>query len=201
MIRVDASIQIGTGHVMRCLTLAEALRDKNIQVEFICRKHEGNLISLIHDKGFMVHALPVMFDTDKHNQKKDQQLQHTDWLGATQWHDAQACKNIVSKTRPDWLIVDHYAIDKNWEAELQHSCHKIMVIDDLADRQHLCDLLLDQTYGCIPSDYRVLVPENCELLLGSHFALLRPDFAQWREYSLRRREKPVFKKLLITMGA
>ena len=75
-----------------------------------------------------------------------------------------------------------------------------MVIDDLADRVHICDLILDQTYGRNEEDYSDYVPKNCQILLGPQYALLRPEFKQWRDYSLKRRVQPVFKQLLITMG-
>jgi len=204
VIRADASLQIGTGHVMRCLTLAEALKEKGAQAEFICREHEGNLIDFIQGKGFKVHTLS-MIENDSEvlkatSRTSENSLNHAHWLGATQQQDADACKAILKKINPDWLIVDHYAIDETWQMELQGAYKKLMVIDDLADRKHQCDLLLDQTYGRQPQDYQKLVPDNCQMLLGSHYALLRPEFAQWREYSLKRRENPEFKKLLITMG-
>jgi UDP-2,4-diacetamido-2,4,6-trideoxy-beta-L-altropyranose hydrolase len=75
-----------------------------------------------------------------------------------------------------------------------------MVIDDLADRKHQCDILLDQTFGRKQEDYSGRIPEGCELLLGSEYALLRPEFAKWRAYSLDRRSKPEFKQLLVNMG-
>jgi UDP-4-amino-4,6-dideoxy-N-acetyl-beta-L-altrosamine N-acetyltransferase len=76
-----------------------------------------------------------------------------------------------------------------------------MVIDDLADRPHVCDLLLDQTFGRRATDYVPLVPDGCRLLCGSQkYALLRPEFAALREYSLKRRAKPVLRELLINMG-
>jgi UDP-2,4-diacetamido-2,4,6-trideoxy-beta-L-altropyranose hydrolase len=75
-----------------------------------------------------------------------------------------------------------------------------MVIDDLADRKHRCDILLDQTFGRQQEDYSARIPRGCELLLGSKYALLRPEFAKWRAYSLERRSKPEFKQLLINMG-
>jgi UDP-2,4-diacetamido-2,4,6-trideoxy-beta-L-altropyranose hydrolase len=75
-----------------------------------------------------------------------------------------------------------------------------MVIDDLADRKHQCDILLDQTFGRQQEDYSVFTPKDCQLLLGSQYALLRPEFAEWRPYSLERRTKPEFKQLLINMG-
>jgi UDP-2,4-diacetamido-2,4,6-trideoxy-beta-L-altropyranose hydrolase len=204
VIRVDASLQIGTGHVMRCLTLADALKGKSEQVEFICREHEGNLIDFIQGKGFKVHALSRTENDIEMSRSStldaENVLDHAHWLGATPQQDADACKVILKKISPDWLVVDHYAIDETWQMELQGTYQKLMVIDDLADRRHQCDLLLDQTFGRQPQDYQKLVPENCQMLLGSQCALLRPEFAQWREYSLKRRENPEFKKLLITMG-
>jgi UDP-2,4-diacetamido-2,4,6-trideoxy-beta-L-altropyranose hydrolase len=204
VIRADASLQIGTGHVMRCLTLAEALKEKGSKVEFICREHEGNLIDLIQGKGFKVNTLSMTEnDIEMSNSSTldaENVLDHAHWLGATLQEDADVCKVILKKISPDWLVVDHYAIDETWQMELQGTYQKLMVIDDLAERRHQCDLLLDQTFGLQPQDYQKLVPENCQMLLGSQYALLRPEFAQWREYSLKRRENPEFKKLLITMG-
>jgi len=204
VIRADASLQIGTGHVMRCLTLAEALKEKGARVKFICREHEGNLIDFIQGKDFKVHTLS-MIENDSEvlratSPTSEDILNHAHWLGATQQQDADECRAILKKISPDWLIVDHYAIDETWQMELQGAYKKLMVIDDLADRRHQCNLLLDQTYGRQLQDYQKLVPDSCQMLLGSHYALLRPEFAQWREYSLKRRENPEFKKLLITMG-
>jgi UDP-2,4-diacetamido-2,4,6-trideoxy-beta-L-altropyranose hydrolase len=205
--RVDASLKIGTGHVMRCLTLAEELKQQGSEVEFICREHEGNLIGRIARQGFKVHKLAQCTDiTDSKESLKDNSiiekavLYGKQWLGSTQQQDAEQCESILETIKPDWLIVDHYALDHNWQAQLQGLYKKLMVIDDLADRKHLCDLLLDQTYGREKSDYANFVPEHCKMLLGSHYALLRPEFAQWREYSLKRRANPELKKILITMG-
>jgi UDP-2,4-diacetamido-2,4,6-trideoxy-beta-L-altropyranose hydrolase len=204
VIRADASLQIGTGHIMRCLTLAQALKENKAQVEFICRAHEGNLIGYIQQKGFKVHSLPILEPKTAvlglARLEGEKVLAHSDWLGATQLQDADECKVILKKLNPDWLIVDHYAIDEIWQKELQGAHQKLMVIDDLADRRHECDLLLDQTFGRQLQDYQKLVPDNCQMLLGSQYALLRPEFAQWREYSLKRRKAPEFKTLLITMG-
>jgi UDP-2,4-diacetamido-2,4,6-trideoxy-beta-L-altropyranose hydrolase len=102
--------------------------------------------------------------------------------------------------KPDWLIVDHYALDARWELALKPRYRKLMVIDDLADRPHLCDLLLDQTFGRNAEDYRAWVPASSRLLCGSQYALLRPEFAALRDYSLQRRSNPQLRQLLITMG-
>lgn len=201
VIRSDASLQIGTGHIMRCLTLANALKKQNAEIAFICREHQGHLIEKIRSQGFKVHALPCMNGSSESQKDKNaKHLFHEDWLGATQEQDAKQCKTILERINPDWLIVDHYAIDSNWEGLLKTTYKKLMVIDDLADIEHLCDLLLDQTYGRQILDYQALVPEACQMLLGSKYTLLRPEFAHWREFSLKRRVHPEFKKLLITMG-
>ncbi len=199
-IRADASLQIGTGHVMRCLTLAEALRQQGDEVEFICRTHEGNLLESIHQQGFKAHELCPAGEGQANGNLKKETLYGGLWLGSTQEQDAEHCKAILEVMKPEWLIVDHYAIDQTWQILLKGSYKKLMVIDDLADRKHQCDILLDQTYGRKPADYIALVPKDCQMLLGSQYALLRPEFAQWREYSLERRANPELKKLLITMG-
>ncbi len=201
VIRVDASLEMGTGHVMRCLTLAEGLLSKGAEVQFICRNHKGNLIQLIQKKGFVVHVLESsQFSADSDKCNVNETLFHASWLGCGQENDAHECKLILQKKIPDWLIVDHYSIDEVWQSELKGLYQKLMVIDDLADRRHLCDILLDQTYGRLPESYHNLVSNKCNLLLGSQYALLREEFSQWREYSLKRRKKPDFKTLLISMG-
>jgi len=191
--RVDASLQMGTGHVMRCLTLAQTLKDNGANVEFICRKHEGNLIGKIRSSGFDVHELEVL-------EEVDYKLAHSHWLGATQQQDADDCIEIPKVEKTNWLIVDHYALDEQWQKILKPYYEKLMVIDDLADRKYQCDILLDQTFGRHQEDYSILTSKNCQLLLGSQYALLRSEFAKWREFSLERRSKSEFKQLLINMG-
>jgi UDP-2,4-diacetamido-2,4,6-trideoxy-beta-L-altropyranose hydrolase len=192
--RVDASIHIGTGHVMRCLTLAQALRGSHIHSEFICYKHNGNLIDKIRLNGFNVHELSGSME------RYDDKSHYSYWLGATQQKDAEDCIRILKKIKVDWLVVDHYGIDESWQQELKPYHKKLMVVDDLANRKHQCDILLDQTFGRKQKDYERFVPKSCKLLLGSRYALLRAEFSKWREYSIKRRNDPYFKKLLINMG-
>ena len=165
--RTDASLQMGTGHVMRCLTLADSLTDQGAECQFICREHPGNLISYLRDKGYGVLALPVTTN----NENLDCDLAHASWLGSRQDEDAEQCVPLLEQIHPDWLIVDHYALDHHWESALRPYYKKLMVIDDLADRQHDSDLLLDQTFGRAATDYRSLVPKACQLRCGSQYAL------------------------------
>lgn len=186
---------------MRCLTLADALQAQGVECHFICREHPGHLIAMIRGRGHEAHSLPLQeIAWQAESDDGAIVMAHAHWLGGTIAHDAQACLPVVASLRPDWLIVDHYALDAQWETAQRPYCRKIMAIDDLADRRHDCDLLLDQTLGRRAADYQSLVPAHCEILCGSRYALLRPEFAQWRPNSLARRQNPVLKHLLITMG-
>ncbi len=202
--RVDASMQIGSGHVMRCLTLAEALRANGAQCLFISRAHSGNLLELIRERGFAVTALPVERPLTTTNtqfaSERFKEPVHASWLGSDWQTDAEQTRAILETLHPDWLVADHYALDHRWEAALRPHYQKLLVIDDLADRRHHCDLLLDQNLGRLPNDYFNLVPTHCKVLTGTQYALLRPEFAALRAYSLQRRQQPLLKQVLITMG-
>jgi len=195
VIRVDASSRIGAGHVMRCLALADELKKNGAIVRFICREYHGNLISLLRDKSMLVSEL----HTHQHKEN-NKEFNFERSLGVTQEEDANQTIDILKNAKPDWVIVDHYELNEVWEKMVSYYTSKIMVIDDLANQLHYCDALLDQTYGRSERDYDLYVPDNTILLLGAKYALLRSEFLQWREYSLKRRASPELKRVLINMG-
>ncbi|UYG06030.1 UDP-2,4-diacetamido-2,4,6-trideoxy-beta-L-altropyranose hydrolase [Halomonas sp. M4R1S46] len=199
--RTDASLQIGAGHVMRCLTLAEALKEQGVECHFLCREHSGHLVDMIEERGFTAHRLPAL-DQDSTGAANGETLPvHAHWLGATWQDDVATCWALLDQLQPDWLVVDHYALDARWEEAVLTPRTRLLVIDDLADRPHRADLLLDQNLGHSDEDYAHLVSVECRILVGPRFALLRPEFAQRREYSLtRRRHHPQLKRLLISLG-
>ena len=186
--RTDASLKMGTGHVMRCLTLADALQAGGAQCHFICREHPGNLIAHILKRGFTVSVLPAASETLSTNEMDiETQPNYEEWLGADWEIDAKQTKSSVSAIEIDWLIVDHYAIDARWEQVLRPLCPKLMVIDDLANRQHVCDVLLDQNYsGDREQCYSSLVPNACKLLVGPRYALLHPEYVAYRNSQVSR---------------
>lgn len=194
--RTDASLSIGSGHVMRCLTLAERLRSRGATCSFISRQHPGNLLQLIAARGFSCHAIPPGSSRTKENNS----LSHSLWLGASQEEDAAQCKVILSDLPCDWLVVDHYALDARWEEHVRPPNARVLAIDDLADRPHACNLLLDQNLGRSAVDYISLISPETEALIGPHYALLRPEFALKRNASLERREFPQLRNILIIMG-
>lgn len=193
--RVDASLLIGSGHVMRCLSLADALRDRGGECHFICRDHPGHLNDLIARRGYSVHSLAAA-----EGGVAVSGLVHGAWLGVGQEQDASEAALILNELKPDWLVIDHYALDIRWEQQLVRYCKKLMVIDDLADRVHACDLLLDQNLGRAREDYVALLPASGKALIGPEYALLRPEFAALRDYSLQRRRQPRLENILISMG-
>ncbi len=202
--RTDASFTIGSGHIMRCLTLADALTAQGAECHFITRAHPGNLLELIRQRGFEVTAFPVGLPMPSTNtrlvREHSKESFHASWLGCDWQFDAEQTRAVLVKFEPDWLVVDHYALDQRWETKLRPHSQKLMVLDDLADRQHQCDLLINQNLGRLPKDYTFLVPAKCKVLTGPQYALLRPEFAALRAYSLQRRQQPVLKKVLISMG-
>lgn len=197
--RADASLQIGTGHVMRCLTLADALRERGVRCSFVCRLHQGHLLALIVQRGHHALALPAL---QEGVQSKHSGTAHAHWLGTDWATDVQDTLEVLKGSQPvDWLVVDHYALDVRWEEAMSPQSKYIMVIDDLADRPHTCDLLLDQNLGRSEQDYDGLLKGKLTTLVGPKYALLRPDFAAQRMQSLARRQsKPQLRRLLIIMG-
>ncbi|GDY27928.1 UDP-2,4-diacetamido-2,4,6-trideoxy-beta-L-altropy ranose hydrolase [Agarivorans sp. Toyoura001] len=168
--RVDSSTVIGSGHVYRCLSLAIQLIKQDYQVTFICTNHVGNVNRIIQEAGFKLLCLGepavelVPEDTST-------------WLGTTYSEDAANTITALNSLGVlDYLIVDHYGIDSRWESLLTPYSAQIVVIDDLANRAHKCDILLDQTYGRLPSDYSSYVTPGTKLLLGTEYALLREEF-------------------------
>ena len=194
--RVDASLKMGTGHVMRCLTLAQTLKENGANVKFICRRHEGSLIDKIRSNGFDVHALEVSEEIET-----DNKLVHSHWLGATQQQDSDECIDVLSSEGVDWLIVDHYALDEDWHCNLKPYYRKLMVIDDLADRKFDCDLMLNQNLDAQPEDYKNKVTGKCKFLLGCDYTLLRTEFSELRERALEKRKTTKkIKNILISVG-
>ena len=171
VIRSDASEQIGSGHLMRCLTLADRMRREGTEVHFICRDLVGNLNHLVHEQGFPLHVLPRHAD--------DPSLSgYAAWLTVAQETDARETGEVLCTLAPIMrLVVDSYALDEVWERIVRPLVGEIFVIDDLANRKHDCDILLDQNfYRVMQHRYDGLVPPSCKLLLGPSHALLREEF-------------------------
>jgi len=193
--RVDASPVIGTGHLYRCLTLAHLLASRGESPIFVVRHIPDSLVSDVADAGFECIRLAKTGASES----RASWCSHAEWLEANWLDDAAATREALEGKDCDWLVVDHYALDIQWQSAVRDVCENFMVIDDLADRKHLCDVLLDQNYLQDSfSRYQTLVPGSCECLLGPEYALLRPEFSQARE-STQPREGAI-SRILVFMG-
>ena len=199
-IRTDAASHIGVGHVMRCLTLANALKAEGAEVSFVCRLFAGHLGELITAEGHHLQMLPSATHNVKSELNPRQPPDYAAWLGESWETDLTQTQIVLGEEIFDWLVVDHYSLDVRWERAMRKFFRKIMIIDDLANRIHDCDLLLDQTFGRREEEYKPWVQQCCKLLIGSQFALLRPEFTELREYSLKRRAKFKMEHLIVSMG-
>ncbi len=196
--RVDASLEAGAGHVMRCLTLANALRAENVICRFICRVLPGNLIAMINQRGYEVLSLPPIATKPMHPAEKGP---YAGWLGVSWREDAnQSLAAMATFEMPEWVVVDNYALDEQWERAVRAGCRRVFVIDDLANRRHDADILLDQTYGRERTDYLGLVDPECKLRCGVEYVLLRPEFDEWRSRSRCRRVTPKLMRILVSLG-
>jgi len=176
--RADASVSIGGGHIMRCLTLADTLSGAGWSCVFVVRPGTLETVSALERSQ---HECRLLDGSEAAEPEKMAKW----WAGGA-----------------ELLVVDHYGRGKRFESACRRWARRIMVIDDLADRAHDCDLLLDQTLGRSESDYASHVPESCRMLLGPKYALLRPQFASAREAALKRRAEggPV-RRVLVSLGS
>jgi UDP-2,4-diacetamido-2,4,6-trideoxy-beta-L-altropyranose hydrolase len=159
LFRVDASVRIGTGHVMRCLTLAKELEKRSANCVFVCQAYQGDCIEHIKENGFKVLEIKSVNNEFEINK------------------DANNTLEIIAGQKFDWIIIDHYEIDVKWESKVRAVAKKIMVIDDLANRKHDCDLLLDQNIRMNAKErYKKLIPNECISFFGPTNVILRTDY-------------------------
>ena len=192
--RVDSGAKIGTGHVMRCLTLAKALKDRGVESLFLCRSANQSADSTIERAGFRVIRLPTAAPC-----LPPHQLLHGDFLVASQDDDAKATLAALSAfPEIDTVIVDHYGIYKPWD-DLVGRTFSIYKCDDIADRPHACRGLLDQNYYAHGQDrYKDLVPHDSVNLIGPRFALVRSDF---KDIEIQfRAERMLLARALVSFG-
>jgi len=189
VIRVDASVWIGTGHVMRCLVLADELSSRGLKPKFACLPQNGDMISYIESRGYEVFSLtPCQAVTPKQNDD------YLGWLQRTVEEDSSDFFNQVKSV--DLVIVDHYALDASWHKRIKSRFNcKVVAIDDLA-RQHDADILIDQTLGRSATDYSGIE----KILTGTRYALLNNNFSKLRSEAEKRVRSRGKLRVLISMG-
>ncbi len=192
--RTDSSEKIASGHIERCLTFADYLKDSDNDCFFICRDLVGNIASEVERRNHTLLTLPSpppnlpLSSLEEYLEIK------------TSKDIGQTVAEIKKLGHIDWLVVDHYGIDKEWEDEVKKKTgiENILVIDDKANRPHSADILLDQNLNDSKSRYDEHVTDDCRKLLGPANTLLRSEFIDARE-SLRERDGSI-KKVLVYFG-
>ena len=175
-IRADASAAVGSGHVMRCGSLADALRENGHAIDFVSRGLPVHLADDLRRRGHGLLALASGPVTEAED----------------------AAESLRRAGTPDWWVIDHYALGQPWEDAVRRGSVRLLAIDDIG-RPHDTDLLLDQNLQGTPDDrYADRVPPHCTRLLGPRYALLRAEFAQARS-TVAPRDGRV-RRLLVFLG-
>lgn len=213
VIRLDANSAIGAGHLSRCLTLAKALGPR-AEATFVTRRLPAELARTITAQGHEWIDLEGRMDDGRRPAAstsfgpdgrpsiaaRDEALRspsdrEPDW----RW-ELDAIDRRLKTSTLDWLVVDHYGLDHRFESGMRDRVRRVLVVDDLADRIHDCDVLVDPTVGARPERYDGKLPDGCLRLVGARYALLRPEFAAARPANLERRREPALRRLLVAFG-
>ena len=182
--RVDSSNLIGAGHTIRCLVIAEEMKDRGIETYFICKSNLLPLKKQITSSGHEIFEI------------SSPKLSNLDWK-----KDAEETLKVIKSISPEMLIVDHYSLEKRWQKSVKEKLGKLIVIDDLPGRKLFCDILIDQNLGRKSEHYLPYIEGNPKLLMGTEFALVREEFSINRKMTLQKRKRfDGINNILISLG-
>lgn len=173
-VRVDGSVQIGTGHITRCLSLALALRAQGAEVEFIVRDLGSDAGAPLRAAGFPVQLLPPPSGLPLPGDGPA----HAAWAGVSAEQDASQTLQCLAGRPPAWLLIDHYAFDAKWHRQVADGLHcRLAAIDDLGDRNLAVDLLIDHNHAADHHvKYAARLGAGTQILGGPQYALLAPEY-------------------------
>ncbi len=195
-VRADSSLVIGSGHIARCLVLADDLREHGAEVMFICREHPGHLGDRIAAHGHELHLLPGGADGVEPDTAE---ASHSAWLGTSCHRDAAETCSALQQWQGQWLVVDHYAIDAEWERVVENETGaRVMAIDGLASRAHDCEVVLRPSLSSRAApEWVSRLRRGCRVLAGPEYVFLRKEFLQ---SSNRWRRRETLANILISFG-
>lgn len=187
---------MGGGHVMRCLALADAIKARGGRCTFLCGAIPESLGARVRASGHALVRIEPLPEAPGNTEGWEGSLIAAD----DQRWDAQRSGEALPEPA-DWMVVDHYRLDHRWQSGIRSAAGRVMVIDDLANRTHDCDMLVDPTFGRDPADYAALVASGCAVLVGALYAPLRPEFAAARPAALVRRSAGGrVERILVSLG-
>lgn len=187
-IRADASKEIGSGHIFRCLSVAHELKQAGIGTTFICRRFAGNLIDLVINQGFEVVALPGNLQPlSAENLISEPVLPHSEWLHASQNEDFEATFEAIKNhiQHGDQFLIDHFALDCVWEKRLMSEFSiTALVIDGQADRKHCADFLIDPNLCIQPKKWTDWISQSTQLKQGFDYVPIASQF-EAKQFQIR----------------
>jgi len=191
--RVDASVHIGSGHVMRCLSLAEELKKQGNDVVFVMRPQSGDLCDYTQSRGFSVERLPKRYESMVPKNTADYQA----WLQVPVLNDAEDFLSVAAEA--ELVVIDHYGITAEWETLIKsRTSSKLIAIDDLV-REHHTDMIIDQTVAREAREYQLTSPGSI-VLAGTNYALLKARFSELHPLAVDKTINKKNHRLLLTMG-
>ena len=168
--RVDSGDHIGFGHLSRCLSLASKFYNNGYEVHILSKNHTG--AKTVHDT-YKFHVLDGGISRPLSPRDKDN---YTSWLGTSQKDDALQTLDFFEKyQRFDYMFIDHYSLDSTYENIVRDRVDKVIVIDDLMNRSHHCDILIDQNVSACLEKYQTLTVCK-KFLLGAKYTILSEYF-------------------------
>lgn len=181
---------------MRCLALADCIKNQGGRAHFVCSETTADTERRIERGGHSLSRIVIQHSAALADAAWDRAIDDH----PAQRSDAAHSLAVAADPRADWVVMDHYALDRTWSSAIRPSA-RVLVIDDLANRPHDCDILLDQTFGRSTDSYSDLVPQGTDILVGSAFALMRPEFSVARKASLARKARIAPpERILISLG-
>jgi UDP-2,4-diacetamido-2,4,6-trideoxy-beta-L-altropyranose hydrolase len=177
IVRADASVAMGTGHVMRCVALAQAWQDQGGECIFVMAESTASSEARVHDEEFEFSGFTAS-------------------PGSPQ--DAAQLVQLARERGAAWVVLDGYQFDVEYQRSLKATGTKLLVVDDTGHAgAYVADLVLDQNAQVTESLYQDRQAYT-RLLLGFRYALLRREFKAWRDW--KRQIVSAGRKVLITIG-
>lgn len=186
LIRADAAPRMGTGHVMRCLALAQAARREGLDVHMICRLGVDWLRERLAREDIPLHCLPDMPPSAENPDKLLQQL--------------QAASLPVPGTTPTpiWVVLDGYHFDTACQLAVMRAGYRLLVIDDYAHlSEYHCDVLLNPAINSPQLTYHGVISQK---FLGLNYVILRQEFLDIYD-AAQIQVRPILpQRILVTLG-